>query len=61
MKRLSFLLLIASFPLLLSACGPENKQSSYETIDGDRVSTIPWNKPQQWEGAGQLSGLNGGH
>lgn len=27
------------------------------TRDPDDISTIPWNRPQGWEGAGALGGL----
>lgn len=27
------------------------------TQSNDNVSTIPWNRPQQWEGSGALGGF----
>jgi|YelNatPaOPRAMG01_1025707.scaffolds.fasta_scaffold05093_11 hypothetical protein len=27
------------------------------TTGGDDVSSIPWNRPQTWEGSGSLGGL----
>ena len=28
------------------------------TSNDDRVSTIPWNRPQSWEGTGALGGFH---
>lgn len=30
------------------------------STEPDRVSNIPWNKPQSWEGGGALGGALGG-
>lgn len=40
----------AALAFLLSACA-----STHE--DPDRVSTIPWNRPERWEGQGPLGGM----
>ncbi|HTS18418.1 MAG TPA: hypothetical protein VMP11_12655 [Verrucomicrobiae bacterium] len=29
------------------------------TSDDNNVSSIPWNRPQSWEGSGQLGGFMG--
>lgn len=31
--------------------------ASTESKDSDRVSSIPWNRPERWEGAGPLGGM----
>lgn len=48
------LLLAAS---ALSSCATQKEPEPLIKQDGDQVSTIPWNKPQSWEGQGQLGGL----
>lgn len=52
MKRVLTLLIVLAGAVFLPGCastGPE---------DPNRVSTIPWNHPQQWEGQGPLGGFN---
>lgn len=55
MNHLLSLLLLGAL-LALSACqsAPEPSTSSAATT---AVSTIPWNKPASWEGAGALGGF----
>jgi hypothetical protein len=36
---------------LLTSC------ASDEPEDPNRVSTIPWNRPEKWEGQGPLGGI----
>jgi hypothetical protein len=43
-------LFAAALSFFLSACA--NHES-----DPDRVSTIPWNRPEKWEGQGPLGGM----
>lgn len=31
--------------------------ASQQAEDPDRVSTIPWNRPEKWEGQGALGGF----
>lgn len=38
---------------VLSACSSKKDDVEYER---DRVSTIPWTKPANWEGGGALGG-----
>lgn len=56
MKKFTLLLILLT--VFLGACATDEKTSSIET-DNQRVSTIPWNKPEKWEGQGQLGGLGG--
>ena len=51
MKRSLALLLLAIAASLLQGC------ASTESEDPDRVSTIPWNRPEKWEGQGPLGGF----
>ena len=44
---LMFLVLAASF---VTGCA---------TPQSDNISSIPWNRPQQWEGQGALGGMGG--
>ena len=48
----SFLLLaaMATGVALVSGCA---------TTNNDNVSSIPWDRPQQWEGSGALGGFQG--
>ncbi len=50
MRRLLLLLLLASAGLL-TGC------ASNQPEDPNRVSTIPWNRPERWEGQGGLGGF----
>jgi hypothetical protein len=59
MKQVFLLCVLAAFAGALAGCGNAEPQSSYKTSDGERVSTIPWNKPQQWESAGALGSALG--
>jgi hypothetical protein len=59
MKHFIYLSLLLALGLLTGCAGSPDKKSSYTTQDGERVSTIPWNRPQKWEGSGQLGGLGG--
>lgn len=49
------LLVLSCAPLFLSGCasGP----ASPSVTDTGRVNTIPWNRPERWEGAGTLGGM----
>jgi hypothetical protein len=38
---------------LFSSCADTGSKERSE----DRVSTIPWNRPEKWEGAGALGGF----
>jgi outer membrane biogenesis lipoprotein LolB len=49
-------LLVLSLPLFLAACGTNSEAPAADNIDanGNQVSSVPWNKPEQWETTGQL-------
>jgi len=49
MRILTCLGLLA-LSLFLSAC-------AHEEEDPNRVSTIPWNRPEKWEGQGPMGGM----
>lgn len=51
MTRALGLLFAAVVFILLPAC------SSPEEQDPNRVSTIPWNRPEKWEGQGPMGGM----
>jgi starvation-inducible outer membrane lipoprotein len=55
-----FYVILSGLALLLSGCqsAPENSSPASAA-----VSSIPWNKPASWEGAGALGGFmpQGGH
>ncbi len=48
MRRLLFALLAVTAAALAAGCA---------TTKEDEVSTIPWNRPQSWEGTGALGGF----
>ena len=49
MRNWLFVLLLAGSVILATGCA---------TTKGDEdVSTIPWNRPQSWEGQGQLGSM----
>ena len=45
--------------MLLSACTGENAPTDNTAMlpEDQRVSSVPWNKPQGWEDRGQLGAL----
>ena len=50
LRLLMFLLLPAG--ALLSGCASDDQPA-----DPNRVSTIPWNRPEKWESQGGLGGF----
>jgi len=46
------LLLSAMVCFLFVGCASSEKKS-----DREQVSTVPWNRPAQWEGKGVLGGM----
>lgn len=51
---------ISTASLGLGACaGTQPTDGTQYLAPGDRPSTIPWNKPESWEGKGQLGNLAG--
>ena len=51
MVRFISLSLLAVGFLSLAGC------ASTEEEDPNRVSTIPWNRPERWEGQGPMGGM----
>ena len=52
MFRLLTLLSLAVVLVLLPSCAEDKPK------DPNRVSTIPWNRPEKWEGQGPLGGFS---
>jgi len=50
--RILSLILLAATAVILSGCA-----STSDTSADDRVSNIPWNRPEQWEGQGPMGGM----
>ena len=42
----------------LAACSSTPKDP--HAVTSEPVSTIPWNRPQSWEGKGMIGGMMGG-
>jgi hypothetical protein len=64
MKHIKTTLLFILCAQLLTACASNSDaptESSTSGVDpnGNKVSNVPWNKPQPWEGSGQLGGAMG--
>jgi hypothetical protein len=49
MRRWRFLLVLVGSCVLLAGCATTNQDED--------VSTIPWNRPQSWEGQGAMGGF----
>ena len=54
MLRFLALLSLGGMLLFLSSCADTPTQPQ----DPNRVSTIPWNRPEKWEGQGPLGGFS---
>jgi hypothetical protein len=50
-------LIVAAATLLTSGCASDTPTTS----DTGHVSTIPWNRPESWEGQGALGGMLNSH
>lgn len=58
MKSLRTLLLLLSAALFLGGCSStETPTAGNVDSNGQQVSSVPWNKPEQWETTGQLGGM----
>lgn len=53
MSRILGLLLAIAAAVFLSSCQGDNAQPQ----DPNHVSTIPWNRPETWEGQGPMGGM----
>ena len=51
MVRIFGLLFAVAVMVFLSACASDQPE------DPNRVSTIPWNRPEKWEGQGPMGGM----
>lgn len=50
-KMTSSLLLAGAALLVVAGCaGPERRESGYQPPTRSDVSSIPWNRPESWEG-----------
>jgi len=46
-------MLIAALSFALASCA----DTQPKTDSQDQVSSIPWNRPEKWEGQGMMNGL----
>jgi outer membrane biogenesis lipoprotein LolB len=51
MQRILGFLLAAVAVALMTACAGDKPE------DPNNVSTIPWNRPEKWEGQGPMGGM----
>jgi hypothetical protein len=56
MKTATVFLAAALLILCAGGCASSDDQQQANP----NASTIPWNRPQSWEGQGMMGGLNGG-
>jgi hypothetical protein len=56
-----FLLLLLPAAFISTGCSTADTNVSNGNVDasGQTVSSVPWNKPEQWETSGQLGGMTG--
>jgi len=59
MTRLRLTLFLLPLVLVQVGCSSTSTSPSTGNVDatGQPVSSIPWNKPEQWETTGQLGGM----
>lgn len=50
LQRILGFLLVAATVVLIPSCADQDD-------DPNHVSTIPWNRPEKWEGQGALGGM----
>lgn len=53
-----FLFLLSLITVFVTGCASSEKQAQSSDTTAP-VSTIPWNRPQSWEGGGALGGAMG--
>jgi len=51
MRRILGFLLAAAAVALMTSCTSDKQD------DPNRVSNIPWNRPEKWEGQGPMGGM----
>jgi len=61
MTRLRLILLLLPLALIQVGCSNTDTSPSAGNVDanGQPVSSVPWNRPEQWETSGQLGGMTG--
>lgn len=55
MKSLFLTAFLALVAFSLTSCATKEEDST--KADREKISTVPWNKPQSWEGKGALGGM----
>jgi outer membrane biogenesis lipoprotein LolB len=57
--RIRLLLLLAGLALTQAGCSSTDKTAANSQVDsnGQQVSAVPWNKPENWETNGQLGSM----
>lgn len=60
MRHLRLLVLLLPAAFLQIGCSTSDTSPTAGNVDanGQTVSSVPWNKPENWETNGQLSGLS---
>ena len=59
MLRFCLILLLTPLALMQVGCSSNDTAPTGGNVDanGQAVSSVPWNKPEQWETTGQLGGM----
>jgi hypothetical protein len=55
MKSLFLTALLGFSALSLTSCA--SKEEDPTKADREKISTVPWSKPERWEGKGALGGM----
>lgn len=54
MTRVFLALVVVVSPLLLCSCADTESHGDQQ----EKVSSIPWNRPEKWEGQGMMPGMS---
>ena len=55
MKLLMFALFAGFLSLSITSCAHKDEDTTRE--GREKISTVPWSKPESWEGKGALGGI----
>ena len=56
-RKITFALMLASITIFVSCASQKEQVRLVDDPDDHRESTIPWNKQEKWETAGQFAGM----
>jgi len=56
-RKITFALMLVSITIFVSCASQKEQVRLVDDPDDHRESTIPWNKQEKWETAGQFAGM----